>query len=693
MGLLSIFFLAIGNFKPSIIFSLALFLLILFVFVFRKHISIKDERFSLWIIPVVLISLYFRLPAWQYVMGGQDQGTYTNMAIQYLKSGKIFAVDEFRQTLTPEQQKLYDFKGNYLMPSIEKWNRPDSEYSMTLYPLHPLFMALASSIFSPDQMSLSLTLFSIISILYLYLITLEITKSKGAAIVVAGLMAINPLHVFFSRFPVTEITALAFNGMGFYYLLRFMKNYRNGRFAYLYGFLSFLSFTCFMYTRMSFLLYLPFVYLVTATVFAISKSLKNAVPFFLYQLCLVLSFIISYLFYYFKNRPLFDAVFGSTVEKFLYLANKFTKIPDLFLEVIIIFLLISFPILVRYLMTKTESRKNTFVFQRVYALLCVVLMSIIFIQSFILYSNLAGYRSKSFSRYGIEGLGFNTIKHLKTFSALSYVSPLLFLVFLLYPIFLLSNNKKTSWGKNTPVYLLIIHSFVMTYFFINTLFGGAMRYAYYDVRYNLSEIVPYITVCAVAILYQYFGKRVFATVAVISALYLLTFSCILLKGNEGISTGFYSNILSKVSRNDIMLLYNDRSVYSSPLSLYEGNFNSYVYGPLKYFYDRKTIVLEDNMPYDYIILKSILSKAQNTFLLSNVPLDKIADMKVKLISQDQADYSYYNNPLGCSPHTYEFLKLESWQTPINFGALKCITPPNTYFTRSRIYYWYEVLTS
>ena len=153
IGTVNIFLLALKNFRPftSLFLSAVIFFSFIYTLRNRFRISTTDKRFSLAPLVLILLALLIRVPPTLYLLGGQDQGTYVSISRQYELDNKLYMVDEFRKTLTTEQKVLYDRDGNYIMPSFEKWNRPDSEYTMRFYPAYPSYLSLSSSLRLPGK--------------------------------------------------------------------------------------------------------------------------------------------------------------------------------------------------------------------------------------------------------------------------------------------------------------------------------------------------------------------------------------------------------------------------------------------------------------------------------------------------------------------------------------------------------------
>jgi 4-amino-4-deoxy-L-arabinose transferase-like glycosyltransferase len=68
-------------------------------------------------------------------------------------------------------------------------------------------MAIFGEVFGDSNRYYSTVFFAILSILALYLLTFELTGNGLLAWSVGALLALTPLHAFFSKFPATEVVA------------------------------------------------------------------------------------------------------------------------------------------------------------------------------------------------------------------------------------------------------------------------------------------------------------------------------------------------------------------------------------------------------------------------------------------------------------------------------------------------------
>src|SRR5262249_29075073 len=106
---------------------------------------------------------------------------------------------------------------------------------------------------------------ALISVAFLYRLTLALTGSRPAALIAGLLVASNPLLAFFSKFPLSEVPALAFSAMAFTFLTFYGFSTPAAR-QPRWLFLAALAMLCLFTTRITGFLYLPFLILLSAFV-------------------------------------------------------------------------------------------------------------------------------------------------------------------------------------------------------------------------------------------------------------------------------------------------------------------------------------------------------------------------------------------------------------------------------------------
>ena len=236
-----------------------------------EHASTGKPVFAV-ILVVLLAALLFRAEPFLPMHGGQDQGVYVSMSAHLQREGSVFIDDPVPATLPDQRLRdIYDEAlpeprgfGYHVQPGVY-YSHTEGEYVFQFYHLHPLWMAVFGELFGDGARFYALTFFSLLSIAGLCLLVFEITGARAAALVVGLLLAVNPLHVFFSRLHVTEIVALAFSAIGFYYLARAARGVQDtappASTAALGG-LSALVLSLVFFVRITGFLYMPLILLV-----------------------------------------------------------------------------------------------------------------------------------------------------------------------------------------------------------------------------------------------------------------------------------------------------------------------------------------------------------------------------------------------------------------------------------------------
>ncbi|MFC1755887.1 hypothetical protein ACFLZK_00640 [Patescibacteria group bacterium] len=637
------------------------------------NLALKVIRSNKLFILILLVALLIRLPPSLYLLGGQDQGTYISIAQQYIHEKSHYVTDEYRETLTKEEQNIYDFKGNYIMPSFEKWNRSNSEYSMVFYPMHPLLLGIFGLIVGMNNMVYLLTIFSILSLIFISLISYEITKSKKVALITLLLLALNPVHLFVSKFPVNEITALMFISMGYYFLIKSLNFNGLLRTKSILLILSLMSFTALSLTRMTYFTHIPLIFIISLFN---KKDLREKIPLAIYAVLNLGILVVSYLFYRKYFYPLFIKVYPKTLGKLLKVfvpleiseTNKIIILFSLFVVMILVSLNGKF---IEKILNKAKY---------LYLVISIAITQYIVRLSIADWKIISEPKNDILRRWNILDRGIDSIKHLPAFSIINYISVFSLLIFI---IFFFSKFLKKVDRKH---YLLGLVPLYFTYIY---LFGSTvMRYDYYNSRYFLPEVIPsFLLLVGVFLGNMLSGRKLGRRFAKISLFLIITyfsfFSFFQVGKIEGTNNSFYAEIEREVSGGDLIVFIN-KDIYNNK---YSSNFNSYVAGPLKYYFNHNVLTLESFEEIKAPVVKGILDKHENVFYLSNVSINVTSEFENDVEKNIILEYAYFNNPPGCNYHNYEFLdnkRIVEWPLP---EYLQCKLLPNAYFIKSRNYYF------
>lgn len=211
---------------------------------------------------LVLMALFFRLPVFHYVLGGQDEGVYVNVASHIVRTGGIAVQDEVGQWLSDSaslQKYLASNRqtdGSYLA-GVYAADPPSLRLSFQFYHLFPVWMALVGGVLGLYAGVYALTILAVLSVLFAYRLVLTATGRYGAALWASVLLALSPLHAFFSKFPVTEVPTLMCSLAGFAYLACYWTA-EPGRRPARALWLAFAAFACLFFVRISGFMYMPF---------------------------------------------------------------------------------------------------------------------------------------------------------------------------------------------------------------------------------------------------------------------------------------------------------------------------------------------------------------------------------------------------------------------------------------------------
>ncbi|HEX5121816.1 MAG TPA: hypothetical protein VFV97_01120 [Rhodanobacteraceae bacterium] len=217
------------------------------------------SRPRFFLVLVLVFATLLRWPPGMHVQGGNDHGLYMSMAAHFVEKGKLDVVDDIATRLvSPDAVRRY-YENNDTQPGV--YGNPSRlrHYIFQFYHVHPLWLAIFGGLFGMQMASLSQLFFALLSIFFGALAAERLAGNWRAGVAYAGVVSLLPLHVFFSKFPISEMPALAFAMMGTYAMLRYARENAaaaNVRWLQLAG----LAFLTLFLTRISGFVYLPFAY-------------------------------------------------------------------------------------------------------------------------------------------------------------------------------------------------------------------------------------------------------------------------------------------------------------------------------------------------------------------------------------------------------------------------------------------------
>ena len=479
-----------------------------------------DVRHIIAVTLMGLAVLLFRWSPFLYVASGQDQGVYVAMSAHFARTQGLAITDRVREKLPESEKSEYDklnnrpLRADFVVPGrSEGEHQPGvfigdlsrSSYVFQFYPLHPLWMALAAKVLGEENRVYSLVFFSLLSALMLSLLTYELADRKSApAFLAAGLLAINPMHVFLSRFPVSENVTIFFSATAFYYLLRYFKARAAATGQAFNLVLSAGAWTCLFFTHIGGFLYAPLILAAIVAGVVTAASFRRVLEIGSYGLGVLAAYAVSV---WYGMTWAFPYSFGT------YLGTFGSGLGTLFIEhwkAVILVSAIAYCGLV-YVAGRFRARiRSDWTRLRLDRVLMGVLL--VTVVGTVVYASANAYRlgfttdyslqsdprnpgSTAFAAAGenwrhrlsqISNTGWNGLAHSSLMALAVYVSPFI-LVFLLA----MAVVKRRSIGIYEFFLMLLITQFLM----LRTGLEPFTLYYYYG-RYLGAELVPYLLILA-----------------------------------------------------------------------------------------------------------------------------------------------------------------------------------------------------
>jgi len=208
---------------------------------------------------ILLLAAIIRWPGALHMQGGQDPGVYVAMAGHYNLYGRIDIDDPIRPELTSaEAVERYDAnnrRGVYEPGIYTDTDRPN-RYFPRFYHLQSLWMAMAGALLGMENAATSQFFFGLVSLFFLSLVAMRLARKPAFGLAYAAALAILPFHVFFSKFPISEMPTLAFAAMAAYAMLRHHERPDDPAASH-WLLAGVLAFFCVFLMRISGFLYLP----------------------------------------------------------------------------------------------------------------------------------------------------------------------------------------------------------------------------------------------------------------------------------------------------------------------------------------------------------------------------------------------------------------------------------------------------
>lgn len=653
VSILNVILLSVGYFYPLLSLLFSLIVLILFVLIFKIKVVKKVSKFPWILIGILVITLLLRLNPNLYLTGGQDQGTYVSLSKQYEINHSLYLTDKLRDSFSESLKKLYD-NGNVFL-GIEMKDEQTSEYVMPFYPVFPSWMSVSSDLLGSDNRVYALTFFSILSVISVYLFSYEISgRDKKIALLSAFLVAINPLHVYFSRVPLTEVVSSTFFFFFFYYLVRFYNDYKEGKINPIYLIISLLVANALFYTRMSALLVLPIIILLPIGAYMLKKDHNLTKYLCRYSIIWGSLLAVSYIYYSIFIPELFSSILQGRILNILN-----TK---LLLILLVIFLIVAGIFLFIKKFRKLLSQIIHLIRKYIFFIAIFVFLALIAYELYFYINNI--FIIGKFSFFSTESLSY--FKQLNFVATFLYLSPI---GFVLLPISFWYFRRTNDAKLQIVAILLMI--FLIAYWG----FSRLSPYHYYFVRYQLSELIPlcliFLSIFFISISKKTLGKILSICFIVLTTGYFGYFSLLQLRDYEGANKEVFEDLQTIVKKNDLLLVANNNFGSAQQITF-----------PIKYYYGVNTFPMYTSTYIDMVEVQALKEDYENVYILMVDP--NFAQDRIKLVKEIDFKHNYF---VHCNREKDAYFEMSGHSKDIPF--CKYIVIPNRYYYGTYKMYLYS----
>jgi len=559
---------------------------------------------------LLLVCLFFRLPTFNYVLGGQDEGLYVNIAHYIERTGGIeirdTALDKLKGTpfvdryLSENRQiRAYSgpLKGGSFVSGVYLNGPTDSGLSFQFYHLFPVWMALFAGLFGGTLAVYALTFFALLSVVFMYRLALALTDSPRAALMAGLLLALNPLHAFFSKFPVTEVPTLAFSLVGFTYLARFWREGRDLRYRR-WLLLSVLSFGALFVTRISGFTYIPFFIALAVASAAVDtdRQRQRAVQCWVFGVTVLYAASVAYGLHWSPQYA--HDIYRLSFER---IAPRHWQTG---VAVVVLFMVAVWLGLVAMAQGRKRTHIERFVISPARQAIGLIIIAGLALGVYKIYQ--LGWTSRFVGDYGLDTVWGLADSHWRALRASSlaavvvYLGPVLPLAFLVIAL--------RSQGEPSHEFLRLFVAGFLVYILV---LQWIVPYGPYYARYLLSEVVPYMLLFVVVVwacMPTGIAHRTLSIALAITLIYSAGTTAAQLGKNE--SDGLYKSLtqlLAPVDNADVVLL--DVMDPSLPD-------NNELKTPIKFIFDLPTVTVSDASLADTAYIGALNARYDDVFMIS-----------------------------------------------------------------------------
>lgn len=557
------------------------------------------------ILLLVLVALLFRLPAYHYVMGGQDEGLYVNIAHHIERTGGVSVRNPVRESLqnTPYLSR-YDAQnhaGASYMAGVYKNYGAHSLLQFQFYDLFSVWMALFIGVFGTTFGVYALTLFALLSIIFFYRISLLLSSNYHVALVAGGLLVVSPLHVFFSKFPVTEIPTMFFSVVGFLFVAAYCSSRHSYR-SPVWLVISAAAFFGVFLTRISGFMYVPFVIGVAWIAILLDQDCERCTNLQRWAIAVTVAYAISVIYGLTRASHYAHDIY---VDSFAPLLGKHWGVAlALLCAVTFCVWLVTALVMRRRKGLGEPARRGLWVVLQWLPLLIVCAALLLGLLKIYWLGWTAHYGDVgSYLRWKLPGSGWYGASATSLWLATVFMGPLLMLAFFAALGFTCRDPR-----------IQFLRWFIAGFFVYVAVLQWVLPYSPYYTRYLLSEFVPYsilVVVCIWASMKRGRWRALFSGALTISLLYGCVLSAEQIGKNE--NAGAYASlarIARQVGSSDLVLI--DRSP-GSQVSWSE------VGTSLRYTFGRAVAAVGDSDLGDPAYISRLGARFDETFLLTSLP--------------------------------------------------------------------------
>lgn len=608
---------------------------LLFSVVSTKYLSDKlfltyQKNIYYGLLLTLIFAFSLRSAPYKMLHGGQDQGLYVNMSAHFERGEEIYFNDDIIPEIeNKELKQIYqkNIGSKDFLPGIYRAKEAEEDYVFQFYHLHPVWMSLFGSLFGDEARYFSLTFFSLLSIAGLFLLCFELTRSTLITYLFGFIISISPLHVFFSKWQVTEIVALCFSAVGLWLLLHAInraKKENQGNYLIIQSGIAAAFFSLYYFTRISGFIFLPFIVFCLLSAFWDYKR-KNTLSskiLAIFAGCSLLLFILSvpYGLEYTPNYSV--AVYNNTFKR----VGAFI-IPGLIL------LAIAFWV-VRYFANR-EQDKKLYKTLNILMVLAIMIMPIIGLIT----------KGDVWHLNTLEDIFIKRVDSVSFFNWLLHTGIIGSLIIL-----------PMLWKKIDDKRVFYSIVFLMApAFFIFALKPG-IRYQHYYSRYMISELIPYSLLFIYFILSFAHRKLVIGFTVFAGIIFMLLTSRQFGVVEGSVAYEIMTDIDSEINEKDI-LLFNKTGwkLHQSPIRT-----------PLSIYFNIKTFPVH-RAQIDDVSQKLINEIDAGIFLLSPT--------RVKSENYEMIDsYIHYDRVTERTPHIPLKITENYWYQPLYLYKYVGIVP-------------------